>query len=147
MHIIVIFAAIFLVVWGISADSNDSSTPLKFRFSFLGPLDGWHCVLVDELTPPGWDDNYICTNKPLSLTYSRRSEECQRVDNIKCVNLVVPSDPNWFNNRLCVPQESHVQLVWSYCGPISNMECVKFDEPWSSSLPYFDNSYLCWKEY
>ncbi|CAF3719611.1 unnamed protein product [Adineta steineri] len=119
--------------------------PLEFRFSSNGVIQGWYCVRVDMLNPSGWHDNYICTNKPLPLSFRSRGTDCNRFNGEKCVHMVEPSDPSWSENELCLASGTPVELVWSWCGTVDGMKCVLLYEPGSNWI--YDDNYLCWREY
>jgi hypothetical protein len=119
--------------------------PLEFRFNSNGTIPGWYCVRVDEISPSGWHDNYVCTNKPLPLTYRSSGIECNRFSGDKCVHLVEPADPAWADNQLCLSGDVPVELVWSWCGMVKGMKCTLFYEPGSNW--FYDDNYLCWREY
>ena len=139
---IVITLVLSVLVCSGQAWFND---PLEFRFSSDGLIPGWYCVRVDEVSPPGWHDNYVCTNKPLPLTYRSSGTDCNRNSGNKCVHMVEPMDPVWADNQLCVSGDEPVELVWSWCGTVKGMKCVLFYEPGSSW--FYDDNYLCWREY
>ena len=119
--------------------------PLEFRFSSSGTIAGWYCIRVDEISPPGWHDNYVCTNKPLPLTYRSSGTECNRTSGDKCVHMVEPADPAWADNQLCLSSGAPIELVWSWCGTVAGMKCILLYEPGSDWI--YDDNYLCWREY
>ena len=91
-----------------------------------------------------WNNNYLCTNRDIGLTYVLKMELC-RTD-LKCVGTIEPYDPNvwwWQDNALCLPVESTIERVWSFCGPVRRMNCLRLFDA-ESAKPFHDN-HLCWK--
>jgi hypothetical protein len=38
-------------------------------------------------------------------------------------------DNRWNDNALCLPPYSNIELVWSYCGGIAQMDCIQLNDP------------------
>ncbi|CAF1542386.1 unnamed protein product [Adineta ricciae] len=120
--------------------------PLQFRFDAASHINGWWCVRMFELTP-GWDNNYLCTNRDIGLSWGYRPTDCPT--SAKCVVLSEPTyapEPwLWADNILCLPTQSNIELVWSYCGAVTGLPCVHLYDP-VSPVAFLDN-YICWKEH
>jgi hypothetical protein len=125
--------------------SKYNTTPLQFRFNSSSHINGWWCVKMGELTT-GWTNNYLCTNKDIGLVWRCHHNECRPT--LKCTATVEPLDPQvwwWQDNALCLPVTSNVEMIWSYCGSLPEMLCVRLLDN-ASPQPFSDN-FLCWKEH
>ena len=126
--------------------------PLEFRFHSTSHINGWWCVKMYENGTPGWQDNYLCTNKDIGLTWNWSRGVCPTINSItglaqKCVWMPEPHDPQtfiWADNALCLPRDSRIELVWSWCGPIPQMSCVHLYDRDAPAV--FNDNYICWRE-
>ena len=51
---------------------HDELLPLKFRWSYRGPISGMECIKIFEPSDPNdWHDNFLCTNRPVGLRWHR----------------------------------------------------------------------------
>ena len=116
---------------------------LQLRFSFAGPIKGWHCTNFYDITG-SWQDNYLCSNRDIGLVYFYRHDRNLDNLNLKCVHLAEPGDGVWNDNRFCLPVNSKIELVWSFYGRVHGMQCISVAEP---GHPVSHDNYLCWKEH
>ena len=110
---------------------------IEFTWSFVGPVAGKTCVLVDEPADPNfWVDNYLCTDRDFGFRFSSAGA----LPGLVCTAITEPSDPHtWTDNFLCAPADYGLQ--WSFVGPIAGMRCTLVNEP-SDPNAWSDN-YLC----
>ncbi|CAF1179820.1 unnamed protein product [Rotaria magnacalcarata] len=121
---------------------NGDFRPLQFRFNYSSHINGWWCVKMYE-GRGSWEDNYLCTNYDIGLSWSWTLQDVCMLS-LKCVFTVEPSDAWWYDNALCLPSNSKIELVWSFCGPRENLSCIQLYDP--SSPSYFHDNYLCWRQ-
>ncbi|CAM4882300.1 unnamed protein product [Rotaria socialis] len=117
---------------------------LRFQFNTASHINGWWCVRMYESTA-SWQDNYLCTNYDIGLSWRWKSADRCSSD-LKCVATVEPGDPQkdwWQDNALCLPVNSNIELIWSWCGPLARVSCVQLYD--SSSPAAFHDNHLCWK--
>lgn len=136
---------VFLLLFALLCQCSDTCLPLEIMFSPGGTIHGWHCIPFTEVSPPGWLDNSLCTNKPIGLTYINHPLGVSSNVGRKCVHLSEPTDGVWIDNYLCLSSNSNIELVWSTFGKINNMACILCAEQ-DDAKDYQDN-YLCWKEH
>ncbi|CAF2920648.1 unnamed protein product [Rotaria sp. Silwood2] len=115
---------------------------LQFQFSSPTYNSNWWCVKMFETTS-SWQDNYLCTNENIGLTWMWDNRACYT--GLKCVATAEPADNRWHDNALCLPVDSNIELVWSYCGRLSQMNCIQLYDP--AAPGYTHDNHLCWKEH
>lgn len=122
-----------------------SSTRLKFVFNASSPVGGMWCVqLYENLV--SWHDNYLCTNRDIGLVWTLNHWGYGCDTNYKCTRTIEPSVAAFQDNALCLPVQSNIELVWSYCSkPRLDWDCVLVYDPSSDSS--MNDNYLCYKEH
>ncbi|CAF4083719.1 unnamed protein product, partial [Rotaria sp. Silwood1] len=105
---------------------RSNSGSVQFRFSSPSYIYNWYCVKMFEATG-SWHDNYLCTNRNIGLHWIWDNRVC-RTD-LKCIATAEPSDNRWNDNALCLPVQSKIELVWSYCGRVAQMNCSRLYDP------------------
>ncbi|CAF2033237.1 unnamed protein product [Rotaria magnacalcarata] len=124
---------------------RNNHSQLQFRFNSVSHINGWWCVRMLEPGTISWDDNYLCTNRDIGLVFScNNGYQCN--PNFKCTSTLEPAVEWWYDNALCLPIGSNVELAWSYCGSRgADWKCELVYDPASSSA--FNDDYICWKEH
>ena len=123
-----------------SISSRNAIRRLRFRFNSTSHINGWWCVRMFEASP-GWDNNYLCTNYDIGLSWHYVSN-CDH-KNCKCVTTAEPVDGRWRDNKLCLPPTSNIELIWSHCGTVPKQKCIRLYEQGAPS--WMNDNYLCWK--
>ncbi|NTX64675.1 hypothetical protein HUA74_28900 [Myxococcus sp. CA051A] len=130
------------VVASLDSPSSLPTSHHQIVFSASGPIDGMHCVAIDEPQDPnGWSDNYLCSPTDLGFVWVHADE--LPLPLMRCTPVTERSEPgsSWAENYLCIPHESPLTLTWSSAGPLLGKECVSFNEP-QDPHGWSDN-YLC----
>lgn len=121
--------------------SHIEVTPDRFVFSYAGPVEGYHCLSVNESADPDtWGDNYFCSVDDEGMQWSSAGP----IEGLDCIQVIEPSDPNtWDDNYLCFGASAYAYgMEWSYGGPIPGKTCVQWIEP-ADPHTWGDN-YLCY---
>jgi Dual-action HEIGH metallo-peptidase len=113
-----------------------------FSWSSAGPLAGQFCTHVNEPSDPhAWADNYLCSKVNFGIKWSNKGP----IGGMRCTQIFEQAEPTahaWFDNYLCVPNSSPLQLAWSQAGPIAGKGCVQVHEA-ADPHAWADN-YLCY---
>jgi len=121
-----------------------NETPLSdgtFIWSPNGAVPGMTCTQWQELADPhSWGDNFLCTTRNEDIRWSADGP----IAGMRCTHIYESQDPHFQNNYLCVPNESELNFVWSESGNMSDMYCVRTDEP--KDKHSWDDNYLCWSD-
>lgn len=111
----------------------------NLNWSFKGPLEGQHCVQIEEPSDPhAWHDNYLCSKLDYGLEWSYRGKKSGMV----CTAFKEPAEPKehaWGDNYLCAPED--YGLSFSNDGPTEGKRCVQIYE--GSDPDTWDDNYLC----
>lgn len=106
-----------------------------------GPVAGMTCTQWKEPSDPhSWGDNFLCTTRSEDIRWSADGP----IAGMRCTQIYESRDPHFNNNYLCVPNESALNFVWSESGNMSDMYCVRTDEP--KDKHSWDDNYLCWSD-
>ncbi|CAF5215676.1 unnamed protein product, partial [Rotaria magnacalcarata] len=70
---------------------------------------------------PSWQDNYLCTNRDIGLSWRNYPNYCN--SNLKRVYSPDYVDGSWSDNALCLLLESKIELIWPPCGLLPPMSC------------------------
>ncbi|WLE97291.1 MAG: hypothetical protein QTN59_00355 [Candidatus Electrothrix communis] len=121
-----------------------NETPLSdgtFIWSPNGVVPGMTCTQWKEPADPhSWGDNFLCTTRSEDIRWSADGP----IAGMRCTQIYESQDPHFQNNYLCVPNESELNFVWSESGNMSDMYCVRTDEP--KDKHSWDDNYLCWSD-
>ncbi len=121
-----------------------NETPLSdgtFIWSPNGAVPGMTCTQWKEPADPhSWGDNFLCTTRSEDIRWSADGP----IAGMRCTQIYESRDPHFNNNYLCVPNESELNFVWSESGNMSDMYCVRTDEP--KDKHSWDDNYLCWSD-
>lgn len=121
-----------------------NETPISdgtFIWSPDGPVPGMTCTQWKEPADPhSWGDNFLCTTRSEDIRWSADGP----IAGMRCTQIYESRDPHFNNNYLCVPNESALNFVWSESGNMSDMYCVRTDEP--KDKHSWDDNYLCWSD-
>lgn len=122
----------------------EDTTPLSdgtFIWSPNGAVPGMTCTQWKEPADPhSWGDNFLCTTRSEDIRWSADGP----IAGMRCTQIYESRDPHFNNNYLCVPNESELNFVWSESGNMSDMYCVRTDEP--KDKHSWDDNYLCWSD-
>ncbi|MCI5135352.1 MAG: hypothetical protein D3920_09835 [Candidatus Electrothrix sp. AW2] len=122
----------------------EDTTPLSdgtFIWSPNGAVPGMTCTQWKEPADPhSWGDNFLCTTRNEDIRWSADGP----IAGMRCTQIYESQDPHFQNNYLCVPNESALNFVWSESGNMSDMYCVRTDEP--KDKHSWDDNYLCWSD-
>lgn len=137
-------------MYGYDADSSlfdetvleNHIEPVQFHFNKFSSIKDWWCIHMRE-SSTGWYDNYLCTSRDIGLTWKIHPVSCD--ESRKCVAAVDPYKGVWNEHSLCLPGNSSIELVWSYCGPLDGMKCIVLDKE-STGADFLDH-HICWKEH
>lgn len=127
-----------------SESGSNNREPLQFKFNDSSHINGWWCVRMLEASL-SWQDNYLCTNRDIGLTWINPFR-CESSTKLKCTHTLDTAEVIWSDNALCLPVDSKVELVWSYCGAIPSMSCVQLYDP-NAPGSHINDNYVCWKEH
>jgi hypothetical protein len=114
-----------------------------FGFNCAGPIDGMHCVNVDEPedASAAWADNNFCSAEDIGLEWSADGP----LEGMSCVQITEPAeDPaeGWDDDYLCASASAPVAFTWSHAGPLATGVCIRWYEPADAEQSWTDN-WLC----
>lgn len=119
-------------------------TPVILSWSFAGPIDGLHCLLINEPSDPAWSDNYLCSTHEWDWKWVWGGALPR---DYACTQIKEPSEkPHWHDNYLCVRNSDPYMKPWisfgfSFRGKASR-QSVQMNEP--SAKEYWRDNYLYW---